>query len=1051
MRLILRSLPIVLLVLLVGRWSVAVPVVAAKKPAVTKPPHTDLTVKVLAVLKARCGKCHGSVRPKGKLELLTLGGIARGGEDGTVVLPGKPGKSLLWQRVHDEEMPPDDPLPAAERKLIQRWITAGAPGLADAPKQKQTHWSFRHLSRPIPPAVPDASRVRTPIDRFILAKLSRTGLSPAAPADRSRLIRRVSFDLTGLPPTPAEIDRFLNDHRPGASKQMVERYLASSAYGKRWGGHWLDTAGYADSNGYFNADTDRPLAYRYRDYVIRSFNADKPFDRFIREQLAGDELAEQAGYRPGEEATPQIIDMLEATHFLRNAQDGTDSSDGNDDERRTDKYKVLEGTIRILGSSLFGLKLQCARCHEHKFEPIEHREYYQLQAILYPAFNIEHWVTPKKRFVYAAPPGETDAWKREMARLDEERSRLEKEFADWIRTHPERRQVLFRDTFEAATPSGRKIPEMLLSHWSNTVPGDKQPAGTPAIHVGSAEAPGVIVKEGGLRIVNSNVAGYRVLSTRRTFDWTPDKPGAWIQVSFDLVADRVDGSRPAIRIGYEIALHDFNDRGPGGGNVLIDGNPSDSTHVYLDYPGADSRQIGTIGSARYRPGHNFGVRVTNIGKGKFRLEHLVDHVLQGTPLTLSTADLPDGGFGFEHCCGRTYIIDNVLIEQSDPSLDPAVRKAYAEKLRTRQNRFRDALKAIDTRKSPKPGKLAWVTDASSKSPDVYRLIRGNYKAHGEKVQPAPLAALSEPGNPYDLRKVAAGLKRSTGCRLAFARWLTHPNSRASALLARVTVNRIWQHHLGTGIVRTADNLGYSGASPSHPELLDWLASYFVQHRWSVKAVHRLILNSAVYQQSSVASDAARRIDPDNRWLSRFSLRRLDAEAIRDSMLFISDELDQRPGGPYVPTRRLSPSQVVVEERTAGARRRSIYLQHRRTQGVSLLKVFDAPTMVFNCTRRDSTTIALQSLSMLNSDFVRLRSASLAARLNRDVGTDRDRRITRAFRLITGRTPSKTELAAAQLFLDHQPATYPGRKDAESRTWIDFCQMLLASNAFLYVE
>ena len=737
-----RSFWIVLLLVLAGRWSGSFPVVAAGKLAVetTKLSRNALTAKVLTLLRARCGKCHGPVRPKGKLELGSLGGIARGGEDGQVVLRGNPGKSLLWQRVQAEEMPPDDPLPAAERALIRRWISAGAPGLAEAPKQKPVHWSFRHLSQPVPATVGDTANVRTPIDRFVLAKLEKKGLSLNPTTDQFRLIRRVSFDLTGLPPTEDEIDRFLNDPHPAAYQRMVERYLASSAYGERWGGHWLDTAGYADSNGYFQADTDRPLAYRYRDYVIRAYNADKPFDQFIREQLAGDELAELAGYQPGGDVKPKIIDLLEATHFLRNAMDGTDNSDGNADERRTDKYKAIEGTIQILGSSLFGLTLQCGRCHEHKFEPIEHREYYQLQAILAPTFNIEHWITPKNRFVYAAPPGKTAAWKQEMARIDADETRLKTKYTQWLHTHRQPGQVLLRDTFDGSRTSGEDGP--LPANWSNTVPGDKQPAGSPPIRLGSEQAPGALAKDGALRIIESGSSGDRAVSTRQTFDWTPDKKDDWIQATFDLVADHVGASKPAIRIAFFLALTDFNDRRGGqGGNILFDGNPAGGAAVSVDYPGTDSRSAGKIGVADYRPGHNFGVRVTNIGKGQFRLEHQYDGLPDGKPLTLKAVDLPDGAFGFEYCCGRSFIVDNVVIQRNDPSLSPTVRETRKQVLQARHKSFAAALKAVNARRRPRPGKIDWVTDLSPKMPAVYRLIRGNYKVNGEQVQPAPLAVL----------------------------------------------------------------------------------------------------------------------------------------------------------------------------------------------------------------------------------------------------------------------------------------------------------------------
>ncbi len=275
----------------------------------------------------------------------------------------------------------------------------GIPSAEEARQPGPDHWAFTTPQRPAPPKVAHADQVRTDVDRFILAELEHRGGGLAPAAVPTTLLRRVAIDLTGLPPTPEEIAAFLADTSPDAYRQMVDRYLASPRYGERWGQHWLDAAGYSDSNGYFSADTDRPLAYRYRDYVIRSFNADKPFDQFLREQIAGDELS---GFALDGDVTPEMVEPLVATHFLRNAPDGTGESDGNPDERRADRFTVLEGTVQILGSSLLGLTVQCARCHDHKFEPVTQREYYQLQAILWPAYCPDDWRKPNERKVSIA-------------------------------------------------------------------------------------------------------------------------------------------------------------------------------------------------------------------------------------------------------------------------------------------------------------------------------------------------------------------------------------------------------------------------------------------------------------------------------------------------------------------------------------------------------------------------------------------------------------------------------------------------------------------------
>ncbi len=610
-------------------------------------------------------------------------------------------------------------------------------------------------------------RARTLIDRYLLARLEAKGLSFSPHAERATLIRRVSFDLTGLPPSPDEIAQFIADPAPDAYERMVDRYLASPHYGERWGKYWLDAAGYADSNGYFNADSNRPLAYRYRDYVVDSLNRDKPFDRFLQEQLAGDELS---GYRPGEEVKPEMAELLVATHFLRNAQDGTGESDGNPDEVLADRYSVLEGAEQIFGSALFGLTLQCARCHDHKFEPVTQQEYYQLQAILRPAFNLDQWIKPNDRYVFTATTAETAAWEANITQLDAEIAELRRQFADWAREHRPRGEVLFEDHFDA--------PEQLTSQWSNTAPGDDAPGGAPAVNVGAQTAPGAVCESGALLIIESGGAGNRWLSTAKSFDWTPEAPGGWIQVTFDLVADKLpSGGEPAARIGYYIGLNDYNDNAERKGNILLDGNPAGGADVHLDYPGADSRAAAKLGTSPYRPGHNFGVRVTNIGDGKFRLDHLVDLVPEERAVTLTGEDLADGGFGFEFCCGRSFVVDNVLIE-SGPSNAAAneTQPNYEEELQSRRKQLEQAVAAANARRSDKPGKVAWVTDVSPQPPDVFLLVRGNYSQPGEKVAPGVPAVLCDPDNQYAVPPLPAAAA-TTGRRLAFAQWLTRPGSR----------------------------------------------------------------------------------------------------------------------------------------------------------------------------------------------------------------------------------------------------------------------------------
>jgi hypothetical protein len=905
----------------------------------------------------------------------------------------------------------------------------------------RSHWAFQPLVRPAVPAVKHPATTRSPIDSFVLMRLEEQGLSLAAVADRTTLLRRLSFDLTGLPPRPEETAQFIADSSgPDAYSRAVEKLLASPHYGERWGKYWLDVAGYADSNGYFNADSDRPLAYKYRDYVIRSFNRDQPYDEFVREQLAGDELS---GYLPGQLLTHKVVEQFTATHFLRNSQDGSSESDGNPDELRIDRATVLQGTLQITMNSLLGVTIQCCRCHEHKFEPIAATEYYQLQSIFYPAFPAyepEHWIKPKDRVREMPEGNEAAAWRDHERQIDDEKNRTIKTHVSWVESHRLPETVLFRDQFKTA--------DRLHENWWSPASENRADA-IGSVALDSTRAPAGRIENGTLTIHDSNT-GDRWLVTRKVFNWRPPREGDWIQASFNLVANQVDGSPPAERIAFFIAANTSESKGPrGSGNVLLDGNPKGKAAVHLAYPGPHSQPLGEIGESGYHPGHRYGVRLTNVGNQKLRLEQIVDFLPEKNAITLDAANLPAGAFGFEFCCGRSFVVSDVIVETSAPTSAPTAAPPIACRadLERRERRLRKALAQLESQRLAKPGELACVTDVVQKPPPLHVLKRGSYTDLGEMVVPATLRILCDGHS-----ELCAGApfpdSKSSGRRLAFARWLTAPRSRASALLARVMANRVWQRQFGTGLVATPDNLGLSGARPTHPELLEYLADELVASGWSVKHLNRLIVNSAAYRQSSTTAAEAVRLDPDNRLLSRFPLTRLDAEAVRDAMLSVSGEIDERMYGPYVGSSTDDEGAVIVREEQAGAHRRSIYLQQRRTQVNSFLNLFDAPTIVNNCPVRGTSTVPLQSLALLNSTFVRGRAAALAHSSSKSTRSAANERIQRTINRAFGREPSAAELAASRSFLAQQSASYGGKDEP---AWSDLCQMLLASNAFLYVE
>jgi len=728
---------------------------------------------------------------------------------------------------------------------------------ASEPPSPENHPAFRPVVRP---TVPDVrGTCRTDVDRFILAAIEAKGLTLNPEADRRTLIRRVAFDLIGLPPTPAEIDTFLADKSPGAFGRILDRYLASPHYGERWGKHWLDAAGYADSNGYFDADSNRPFAWRYRDYVVRAFNADKPYDRFVKEQIAGDELI---GYVPGGDVTPDMVELLTATHFLRNAPDGTGESDGNPDEVRTDRFTVLEGNLQNVMNCLVGLTVQCAKCHDHKFEPLTQEEYYGLQAILFPVYNPERWKKPNDRVVPVGTAAEVAVWKR--------------------------RNDLIERQVKAAKGGLTAFAEPLREQF---------------------------------------------------------------------IGERLKDLPPATR---DAVLDAFR-------------TPKDKR---------SAEQQALLKS------HAKAVEISD------------DELAKRFP---------------EFAALRDHIAKTIAEREKD---------------------------------RPRPlEQIAGYVETDPKPATHHLLRRGQHGLPGKEVQPGVPAALGSPTNTFRIEPQPTG-RVSSGRRTAFASWVTSPEN---PLFARVMVNRIWQHHFGTGLVATIDNLGASGAKASHAELLDYLAAEFVRSGWSLKAIHRLIMSSAVYCQSSASRDGLDAIDPDNRLLARYPIRRLDAESVRDSMLHMSGELDCRAGGPYVASKRTPEGIVEITETENGARRRSLYLQQRRTQVVTFLQLFDAPSIVTTCGKRSPSTVPLQSLALLNSEFARNRAKSFAQRLAIEAGDDTNRRLDLSFAITCGRPPVADERAACERFLAAQRSVYAKEKEPDGRAWADLCQMLLASNSFLYVE
>lgn len=877
------------------------PLLAAIAPAAAlaaEAPTPLFEKDIRPILKTHCFHCHGEEADdvKAGLDVRLVRFLKKGGESGPVIVPGDAAKSHLLKQLKDGEMPKGKAkLPEREIALIETWIAQGARTARPEPEtlgsgyvfteEERNWWSLQPIEKPGVPA----GEAGNPIDAFVAEKLKKNGLEFSSEADPRSLMRRATFDLTGLPPAPEDVADF--EKNPDFEK-LVDRLLESSAYGERWARHWLDVAGYADSDGYAEKDLERKHAWRYRDYIIRSLNADKPFDEFVREQLAGDEMAaleKLHANSPADAEKARYEELLTATGFLRMAPDGTAAV-----SNITSRNDCITDTIKIVSTALYGMTIQCAQCHDHRYDGISQADYYRLRAIFDPGFDVPRWRAPNARLVSLQTKEEAA----EAAKVEEEAKKIDTE------------RIALQEKFIA------EVLEKLL-----------------------------------------------------------------------LKAD--EKIRDALRAAYRAPAKERADAQ----NKLLAANPK-------------VKQLSA---------------------------------------------------------GSLYLYDTTFKTKHAATLKDLVAKATEVRKKKPEIRYAHAFTEV-----PKEPKAV---------PPTHVFFRGDYESPKEAVKPGDLSVLAgwrEVEIPENSESLA-----TTGRRLAFAKSLTdgkHP------LLARVMVNRVWVHHFGKGIVETAADFGVLGTEPSHPELLDWLAADFMENGWSLKRLHRQIMSSRTWRQSSGRDLKRDEIDPDNRLLSRQNVRRLEAETLRDALLSVAGKLNKKHFGKPVPVMFNTEGAIVIGNDTtdsAGRQtgkfislegeefRRSVYVQVRRTRPLEIFQTFDAPDMMeANCEIRPVTTVSPQSLLLMNNTAMREFARFFAERLRSEGGPDLNGKVELAWQLAFGRKPGAEDLKAAVEFVEAQSAYYkenpaklekvagPADKENAEPELLALAALghaLMSTNEFLYVD
>jgi hypothetical protein len=1077
---------------------------AAESPAKPTAEQVEFFEKrVRPVLLDRCIDCHGEDEAESKLRLNSLAEMLKGGTRGPAIVRGKPEKSLLIIAINHGEllqMPEKEKLPTREILDLTAWVKMGAPwpnaklpnaklpnaklptvaadsgqaGKREFTEEEKNFWAFRRVDPGQAPKVKDAGWVRSPIDRYVLARLEAKGLRPAPLADKRTLIRRATFDLTGLPTRPEEIKRFLDDTSAAAYENLIDRLLASPRYGERWGRHWLDVARYADSNG-MDENLAFIQAFRYRDWVIKALNDDLPYDRFVHEQLAGDLLPKQES-----ESAAAINGRRIATGFLSIGPKML-----ADDDPLKKEMDIIDEQISTVTKAFMGLTLECARCHDHKFDPLTMVDYYALAGIFKSTKTMNNFKVVAEWHEYDLnTSGAQKEYEAKLAELDrrigdlltaagsEFRAAQQKLAGKYLAAAAEFLRLGGKLDETGGKPLGESVkPADLTGRGVLREAETFERGNVGRLTTGYGAGIGVILNVGPMpnfaefdvdiaaagdyqlelryaaaeaRPLRLSINGRAVknnAASQVTGGWNPDRQKWFVEGTFSLTKgknvvrlDRPDGPYPHVDKLLLVSVSGSKDG-------TKDGKLPRTTRELAGQFKLNEEVLKQW--IRYLPAAQKA--------GGPLWQPLVAH--QKKPDAQQSASLDALAVEYQkrfdasaRSSAPTAVLKpfRSLLDAADGPL--RLPKHPERFFHTEQSQQLTSLRSQRQQfaaNKPRGGKAMGVTEGKVQNVRIH--LRGSTLTLGREVRRQfPQIIAGDQKSPVDVKQSG---------RLQFAHWLTSPDH---PLTSRVMINRIWRWHFGAGLVRTPDNFGRLGERPTHPRLLDWLAREFVLRKWSMKAMHREIMRSSTYRMSTAYDAKAAAADPENRLLWRFNRRRMEAEEVRDALLAMGGNLDLSLGGQLMKFKNRAYVTGTGSTLTSyNNNRRSVYQPVLRSAVYQVFQAFDfADPSVLNG-RRATTTVTPQALFMMNSDLMSDNAGRMAdALLARDELSDADR-IALAYERGLGRPPSAAETARMIAFVE-QIAKALRSKDisanqARQKAWRSLCRVVMASNEFIYIE